>query len=217
MKIAPKIAPFFLALGLFVQTTAFATQPLLEIVDFEYKGKQCQQLNLEEEPYFVENEDEQILEIPFGTSFDAFTDEHNDRVRNRCKVHITLKVPEGYRVAPDYVTYLGSADISPEGRGTVTARYRLAGKSSPTAVQTFDGGFIGGFEVESPHATNLQYSQCGGEVELIADSDIVVRRSQAEAGIANSEILVDDAIGKQVLTCGLHLEECHHSEPAPIE
>lgn len=205
-----KIAPFLLALGLLVQTTAFATQPLLEVIDFKYVGKQCEQLNLEEVPFIVENGDEQSLEIPFGTSFDAFTDEHNYRVRNRCKVEVTLKVPEGYQVAPDYVTYLGSADISPYGSGTVTARYRLAGESSPTAVETFPGGFVDGFEVESPHETDPQWSQCGGEITLIADSDIVVRRAQAEAGIADSEILVDDAIGKQVLSCGYTLQPCHH-------
>jgi hypothetical protein len=212
-----KIAPFFLALGLLVQTTAFATQPLLEVIDFKYIGAQCEELNTNtaETPNIVlsVDEQEQSLEIPFGTSFDAFTDEDNYRVRNRCKVEVKLKVPEGYQVAPDYVTYLGAADISPEGRGTVTARYRLAGEPSPTAVEIFPGGFVDGFEVESPHAIDPQWSQCGGELDLIADANIVVTRSQAEAGIADSSIYVDDAIGKQVLSCGYTLQPCHHSEP----
>jgi len=205
-----KIAPFLLALGLFVQTTAFATPPLLEVINFEYKGQQCEVLNDEEVPSIVEVGDEQSLEIPFGTSFEAITDEHNYRVRNRCTVHVTLKVPEGYQVAPNYVTYQGSADISPEGKGTVTARYRLAGIPSLAALENFPGGFADGFLVESPHQeTHPEWSECGGEVELIADANIVARRSYAEAGIAESEILVDDAIGKQVLSCGYSLRPCH--------
>ena len=201
-----KIALFFLALGLFVQVTAFATplptQPLLEVVDFDYQGEQCQQLNLEEGPFIVENGDEQSLEIPFGTSFDAFTDEHNYHVQNHCKVVVILKVPEGYQVAPDYVTYLGAADIAPKGKGMVMASYLLAGASSPPAAEMFDGGFIGSFAVESPQATDPQWSECGGEVELIADANIDVLRSQAVAGIANSEISGDG------LTCGYSLRPC---------
>jgi hypothetical protein len=203
-----KIAPFFLALGLFMQTTVFATplptQPLLEIVDFDYQGEQCQQLNsdLEYEPSIVENEDEQVLEIPFGTSFDAFTDEHNYQVVKPCKVEVTLKVPEGYQVAPNYVTYLGAAIISPEGTGTVTAHYSLAGEVSPKAVETFPGGFADGFVVKSPYATDSQWSECGGEVELIAIASINVFRSPTEAGIADTEILAD------MLLLGYSLRPC---------
>jgi hypothetical protein len=165
-------------------------------------GDQGQQLNLEEGPFIVENGDEQSLEIPFGTSFDAFTDEHNYRVNNHCTVEVTLKVPEGYQVAPDYVTYLGAANILPEGKGMVMASYRLAGASSPPAAEIFDGGFSGGFAVESLHATDPQWSECGGEVELIADANIDVLRSQAVAGIAESEI------SGEVLSCGYSLRPC---------
>ena len=201
-----KIVPFFLALGLFVQTTAFATplptQPLLEVVDFDYQGEQCQQLNLEAGPFIVENGDEQSLEIPFGTSFDAFTDEQNYSVHNQCKVVVTLQVPEGYQVAPDYVTYLGTANISPEGKGTVMASYRLGGESLLAAAEIFDGGFSGGFAVESSYATDAQWSECGGEVELIADANIDLLRSQAVAEDGNSEILGEG------LLCGYSLRPC---------
>jgi hypothetical protein len=205
-----KIAPFFLALGLFVQATAFATplptQPLVEVVGFDYQGEQCQQLNLEEGPFIIEDGDEQILEIPFGTSFDAFTDEHNYSVHNQCKVVVTLQVPEGYQVAPDYVTYLGAANISPAGKGTVMASYRLGGESLLAAADIFDGGFSGGFAVESPYATDGQWSGCGGEVELIADANIDVLRSQAVAEDGNSEILGEG------LLCGYSLRPCE-SDP----
>lgn len=52
------------------------------------------------------------MEIPFGTSFEAFTEEHNYRVQNHCTVAVTLKVFEGCQVAPDCLTYLGATSIS---------------------------------------------------------------------------------------------------------
>ncbi len=193
--------------SLMVMHTAAWSNPLLEVVDVNFRGDQCQALNGQDGTVqLFEDEDEQVLEIFFGADFDAFTSPVEHRVRNRCRVEVTLQLPDDHQVAPAYINYLGAAGISPEGRGIVTARYRLAGKASPTALEVFPGGFSEGFIVQSPEVNRPRWSQCGGQITLIADANIVAEQDPEED--ESSFIIVDDALGNQVLSCGYSIRQC---------
>ncbi len=172
-------------------TAALGSSPQLwELVGVVFLGDQCQALNDTEVPSIVQDGDAQTLEISFGQEFNAITDSDNPRVRNRCRVEVTFRVSDHYQVAPGFAIYPGAAGISPEGLGIVTARYRLGGIESPTIVETFPGGFAGDFAVMSPQVMQLQWSQCGGEITLFADANIVVQRAPEEREMADSEILI---------------------------
>lgn len=194
----------FIEMGLIGLAAPVSAQhaPHFEVVDYEYYGD-C------DNP-FVEpsiGADGNTLEVPFeGSDFDAFAELPDRSDKAECVVFVTVRVPYGVRISPDFIDIVGEADLDEGARGRVSAQYRfLNGAQSPVAAVAYSGEFVGGVRVQSPRTREAGWSECGAtEVTFRVSSAARVRlRGDAEFG----EINMTNGVGSQ-LVCGYHWSYC---------
>lgn len=106
--------------------------------------------------------------------------------RKSCNVAIPVHVPQGYSVSIFQIDYRGYTYIPQGGSGRFNVEYFFAGSRGPRMAKTFRGGTDQDFTFTNKLAARaLVWSRCGADVNLRANSSMMIRTNQA----------YDDALG----------------------
>lgn len=139
-------------------------------------------------------------------SMDAEADDAQPRVRKFCNIRQRITIPQGYKLAPNFLTYQGLTDIAQDGgSGNVSARYFLTGTQGVNGFRAFQAGEQGNFDV-STTAGHPQYTQCGGSIELNFLADITARTRPGQGSY--SQVTLDRGIGYAKFHCGVQVVPC---------
>ena len=204
LKLASQMtAATLVSVAALASSSAFATQPKLEVLSTSFHGLGCSDADS-----FASVEDNGNLELQFD-NFEAVTDPARARVRTACTATLRVKAPHGYQIAPKTVTYDGQAFISSLGSGNVTARYWLGGTASEAAIYSFPAGYQGEVKATSPNASLREdsWSSCGGEANFRAMADLVSRRDANES--QQSEVTVVKGAVDNKINCEFYYRRCH--------
>lgn len=188
---------------------AHSVEPLLEVQSVNEIGD-CGGVNLE----IVHDEQTGVQRFDILTpALDAEANATTPRIRRFCNIRAKVKVPDGYRVRPLYMSWQGAADIN-----GINSSANLSGRFFFSGAQGIDGfkrllpQDTGNFEVELNNGFN-EYSSCGGVAEMNFLADVTVRTLGQDPS-AYSEVKVQrlygeaDQIGQPIYHCGYIIQQC---------
>ncbi len=126
------------------------------------------------------------------------------RDARRCRLALTLDVPQGYRLAVMSMDFRGFVDLESGANAKLTSRVTMDAQSSTSFVHEFRGPTSDDVAVRNELAIKT-WSRCGGEATLAIDVEAAVTAT----GGATALLALDSADGEMTQKYGLAWRRCH--------
>ena len=126
--------------------------------------------------------------------------------RASCNLAIPVHVPQGYSVSLLQVDYRGTNILPAGAQSRLTAEYFFAGSQGPTLSKTFRGPLNQDYDFGNTLvATAVVWSQCGADVNLRANTSVMVMTNRNDEDALTT---VDSADVKASIIYKLQWRRC---------
>jgi hypothetical protein len=161
--------------------------PAIDIIQFDYAGTGCPQGTAS---VFV-NGNTAELNMLFD-QYVAMTSPGQRSDDKNCSLAVQLRIPPGYKIAPNGFEYSGYAYIPAQGEGLLNAAYYVTGGAGVYIYSTsFPAGRHGNW-LNVDVLDDAGWTPCGGEIVGYAGIDTAVRKASASS--SDEGVLILDSI-----------------------